>query len=116
MTQVAIEVNGKSYPVECDEGQEQHLQYLAEQVNNRVKQLSESMGQIGENRLLLLTCLLQEDEVAELKKQCQNVSNDTQSDQKEVQQSQKEYEAKMSEVIDNVARKIELVAENLKKV
>ena len=65
MGQVAIAINGRRYNVNCDDGEEDRLRLLAAGLDRRVRALAASVGQVGENRLLLLTCLLLEDELAE---------------------------------------------------
>lgn len=65
MAQVSVVVNGRSYAVTCDDGQEQHLLRLAADVEHRVGKLVATIGQVGQERLLLLVSLLLADEVAE---------------------------------------------------
>ena len=65
MGQVAIAINGRRYEVNCDDGEEDRLRQLAEGVDRRVRTLAASVGQVGEVRLLLLTCLLMQDELTE---------------------------------------------------
>ena len=65
MAEVAINVNGQTYKVTCDEGQEKHLLGLAQFLDERVGKLVESFGQVGEARLLLMAGLLTADEFSE---------------------------------------------------
>ena len=55
---VEITVNNQIYKISCEEGQEEHIKNLAKFINNELKQLVSSVGQIGEARLLLMTCLI----------------------------------------------------------
>lgn len=71
MAEVVITVNKRSYSVACDDGQEPHLRKLAASLDKRVAQLVEQMGQIGEQRLLLMAGLLLADEMHELEAQVQ---------------------------------------------
>ena len=66
MAQINVTVNGRSYTVGCDDGQERHVENLAEYVDKRVRELAESVGQVGEGRLLLLATLLLADELSDL--------------------------------------------------
>lgn len=66
MGQVTIAINGRRYEVNCDDGEEDRLRQLAVGVDRRVRTLAASVGQVGEARLLLLTCLLMEDELIEV--------------------------------------------------
>lgn len=62
MATVTITIHGRSYPVACDDGEEAHLQTLAETLNARVAELAETVGPVGEARLLLMAGLLLSDE------------------------------------------------------
>ena len=55
---VEISINNHIYKIACEEGQEEHIQNLAKFISSEVDQLVSSVGQIGEARLLLMTCLI----------------------------------------------------------
>ena len=55
---VEISVNNQIYKVSCEEGQEEHILNLAKFINDELEKLVSSVGQIGEARLLLMTCLI----------------------------------------------------------
>jgi cell division protein ZapA len=63
MATVMLTIHGRSYPVACDDGEEPHLLTLAETLNARVCELSETVGPVGETRLLLMAGLLLSDEM-----------------------------------------------------
>lgn len=65
MGQVEVTINGRPYQVACDDGEEDHLVDLAKQVDKRVDELAESLGQVGEARLILMAGLLLADELSE---------------------------------------------------
>lgn len=65
MGKVSITVNGHAYDFTCDDGQEEHLREMAGLVDRRVQDLSRSIGQAGESRLLVMTALLLADELAD---------------------------------------------------
>ncbi len=58
MAQVTVSVNGRRYTVGCDDGEEEHVEYLAEFIDKRVRELVEAVGQVGEERLLVMAALL----------------------------------------------------------
>ena len=60
---VEIIVNKNIYKIACEEGQEEHIQNLAKFINNELEKLVSSVGQIGEARLLLMTCLILADKL-----------------------------------------------------
>ena len=65
MGEVSVRVNGRAYPVGCEDGQEQHVLSLARLFDEHVSQVARDVGQLGETRLFLLGALLLADELAE---------------------------------------------------
>lgn len=67
MPQVNARINGYSYTVGCEDGQEQHLVAMAREVENRIESIKALGGQSGEARLLVLAALLMADELHDLR-------------------------------------------------
>ncbi len=65
MAQVSLDVNGRKYTVACDDGEEERLYELSEYVDRHVKDLAQSVGQVGDTRLMLLAGLMISDELSE---------------------------------------------------
>src|SRR6185312_7462718 len=65
MPLVNVLVNGRAYTVACDKGEEDHVRDLGQFLGGRVRQLSESVGQVGDARLLLMAGLVVCDELTE---------------------------------------------------
>jgi cell division protein ZapA len=65
MGQVSVPVNGRSYAITCDDGQETRIRRLAQYVDAKVAQFIGSIGQVGEARLLLLAALVIADELSD---------------------------------------------------
>ena len=68
MANVNITFNGKEFLLSCDDGQEEHLEELALYLNKKFNDLKNSLGNIGENKLLLITSISVLDEYYETKK------------------------------------------------
>ena len=64
MPLVEVVVNGRTYQVACDVGQEDRLRELAQQFDKRVQVLASSVGQVGDARLLLMAGLVITDELS----------------------------------------------------
>jgi cell division protein ZapA len=62
MPLVNVMVNSRAYTIACDEGEEEHLKELATHVDGKVRELLASVGQVGDQRLLLMAALLIADE------------------------------------------------------
>jgi cell division protein ZapA len=67
LAQVILKINGYSYTVGCEDGQEEHLQAMARQVESRIDSIKALGGQSGEGRLLALAALLMADELHDLR-------------------------------------------------
>jgi cell division protein ZapA len=65
MGQVNVPVNGRSYAITCDDGQETRIRRLAQYVDAKVAEFVGSVGQVGEARLLLLAALVIADELSD---------------------------------------------------
>ena len=68
MANVNIKFNGKEFLLSCEDGQEEHLEDLATNLNTKFNNLKTSLGNIGENKLLLITSIKVMDEYFETKK------------------------------------------------
>ncbi len=63
MKTIKAVVYGKEYTLACDEGQEQHLQQLVGQLNNRAKTLEKAVGKLPEGLMMIYTALMLCDEL-----------------------------------------------------
>ena len=68
MANVSIKFNGKEFLLSCDDGQEEHLEELLIQLNQKFNQFKNDLGNLGENKLLLITAVKIMDEYYETKK------------------------------------------------
>ena len=68
MANVNIKFNGKEFLLSCDDGQEEHLEELSAYLNDKFNGLKNSLGNIGENKLMLITSIKVMDEYFETKK------------------------------------------------
>ena len=68
MANVNIKFNGKDFLLSCDDGQEEHLEELLTHINQKFSNLKNDLGNIGENKLLLITSVQIMDEYFETKK------------------------------------------------
>ena len=68
MANVSIKFNGKEFLLSCENGQEEHLEELLIQINQKFNNLKNDLGNLGENKLLLITAIKVMDEYHETKK------------------------------------------------
>ena len=72
MANVNINFNGKDYLLSCDEGQEENLKELAGHLNKKFVELKSNLGNIGENKLLLISSIKVIDEYYDLMKKIES--------------------------------------------
>jgi len=76
MANVSIKFNGKQFLLSCDDGQEEHLEELLIQLNKKFNELKNDLGNLGENKLLLITAVKVMDEYHEKKKKVEQKKNE----------------------------------------
>ena len=76
MANVNIKFNGKDFLLSCEDGQEEHLEELLIQINKKFNDLKNNLGNLGENKLLLITAVKVMDEYYETKKKVDQKKNE----------------------------------------
>ena len=141
MANVSIKFNGKEFLLSCEDGQEEHLEELLIQINQKFNTLKNDLGNLGENKLLLITAVKVMDEYYETQKkdELKNLSSKFKElksliyeyrDQKEkeiselnqdhcnlkniIENNQKNYEKLIDEAADEISNFVEKV--NLEKL
>ncbi|MEE9375039.1 MAG: cell division protein ZapA [Rhizobiaceae bacterium] len=76
MPQVAVLINGKTYRMACDEGQEAHLLDLAQRFDRTINQLKGSFGEIGDQRLTVMAGVMVTDELVALQHKVSGLENE----------------------------------------
>ena len=126
MANVNIKFNGKDFLLSCDDGQEEHLEELANHLGAKFEKLKNDLGNIGENKLLLITSIKIMDEYFETKKKVEinnkEIKNITEKF-KELQalaydyKDDKENEAKnLSDSISRLENEIENIISEYDKI
>ena len=76
MANVSIKFNNKEFLLSCEDGQEEHLEELLIQINQKFNDLKNNLGNLGENKLLLITAIKIMDEYYETKKKVDQKKNE----------------------------------------
>jgi cell division protein ZapA len=126
MANITIKFNGKEFLLSCEDGQEEHLDELSLQLNNRFNKLKNDLGNIGENKLLLITSIKIMDEYFETKKkidQKKQELRDLSNKFRELRSLVYEYKDKKEQEIkqlnqeqDNFKKEIEKNKEDYEKI
>ncbi|HJY16995.1 MAG TPA: cell division protein ZapA [Xanthobacteraceae bacterium] len=65
MAQVSVTINGRQFRMTCEDGQEEHLEKLARELDTRIGGLRAKFGEIGDTRLTVMAAITVADELAE---------------------------------------------------
>ena len=108
MANVTIKFNGKEFLLSCDDGQEEHLEELLIQINQKFNELKNDLGNLGENKLLLITAVKVMDEYHETKKKVEQKQNEL----KNLSDKFKELKALIYEYRDKKEEEIKEINKN----
>ena len=112
---VTVRINGQPYQMGCDAGQETHIEEMGRNVDAIVKQLVDSVGQIGDARLLAMAGLILSDQVQTANRQASEVAKrDPHILGDESVTAQKENTVTLTaEQMDNLVNQITTMAETI---
>ena len=126
MANVNIKFNGKEFLLSCDDGQEEHLEELSLHLNKKFNGLKNNLGNIGENKLLLITSIKIMDEYFETrkkinakKKELEDLSNKFKELKSLVYEYKKEKEQEIKKIINEQSsfkKEIEKNKEDYEKI
>ena len=108
MANVNIKFNGKEFLLSCEDGQEDHLEELSEHLNKKFASLKSNLGNIGENKLLLITSIKIMDEYFETKKKIDAKKKEL----NELSEKFKELKSLVYKYKDNKEEEIKILMEN----
>ncbi len=120
MANVNIKFNGKDFLLSCDDGQEEHLENLANHLGDKFDKLKSELGNIGENKLLLITSIKIMDEYFETKKKVdiniKEIKNITEKfkELKALAYDYKDYKENEAKKLSNDISNLENEIQNLK--
>ena len=121
MANVSIKFNNKEFLLSCEDGQEEHLEELLIQINQKFNELKNNLGNLGENKLLLITSVKIMDEYFETKKKVDQKKNELKNltdkfkelntnhlnFKNEIEANHKKYEQIIDDAADEISNFIE---------
>jgi len=122
MALVGLRIQGRQYEVACDDGQENHLRTLADEVDDRVRALVKAMGgSVTTDMAMLLAALTMADELLENKKENQEIAAEVQrlasltNDDRHMGQGERmaDIEQAMATTLEEIALRIEKIADQV---
>ena len=110
MVNVNVNFNGRDYLLACEEGQEEDLQKLTEELGKKFNQLKKDLGNLGEGKLLLITAIQVIDELYTLKtslKKLKDHSSDLESKFKEIKNLSISYKEDRDKEVEELKNKLD---------
>jgi len=116
MATVMVTIDGKSYRMACEEGQEKHLAHLAARLDRYISHLKTSFGEIGDHRLSVMAGIMVMDEMVELEARIAALEEENHAlvaaqSSKVVEFSENEHH--IAAKIDAVTKRVEMLAAQL---
>ena len=108
MAEVNITINGRSFGIFCEDGQEQRVAELSQYVDGRLKDIAKAGAATNESHLLVLTSLLLADEVHDLRNEVGAANANLQT-----AQSSQTDEAAVAHAIEDLASRIDRIASRI---
>jgi cell division protein ZapA len=112
MPLVNVMVNSRAYTIACDEGEQEHLKELAAHVDAKVSELLGVVGQVGDQKLLLMAAVLITDELFEARGKLEGHAIKV----GELSTAQAELDARASQSEQIAADALESAAEHLERI
>ncbi|MCB1652319.1 MAG: cell division protein ZapA [Alphaproteobacteria bacterium] len=109
MAEVAIAINGRTFSIYCEDGQEQRVTDLSNYVDSRLKDIASAGAANSESHLLVLTSLMLSDEVFDLRQDLEGLSARLKNSE-----ANQNDESEVAQVIDDLAQRIERLSARIK--
>ncbi len=110
MPEIAVTINGRDYQVKCAEGEEERLTRLAAFVDEQFASLFDSVGDVGDMRLMVMTSLMMADKVLDASVEIDRLRAKIVQAQKS---SSADAESALAPLVDEIAQRIEDIAARL---
>jgi cell division protein ZapA len=114
MAQVKVKINGRSYEVACDDGQEDHVTRLGHYVDKKVVELGNQIGQVGDARLLVMAALMITDELSEAYGELEDI-REGKAGMVGQGEGASPADARAAQDIRALVRRIEVIADSLER-
>jgi len=112
MGQVSVALNGRTYRLECSEGEEAHLIELAEYLGSHLDTMRRKFGQVGDDRLILMASLMVADELWELRGQVEELKTslaEARRDRSAAEEAVRTVQDELTQRVSATADRLELL-------
>ena len=116
MSQVNVVINGKTFRMACDDGQEEHLTGLGERLSSTIEMLRERFGEIGDQRLTVMAAITMADRYSETERRLHHLETEIaglEEARAAVVERRDAAEAGIARAIEALAERLESIARRL---
>lgn len=116
MAHVIVEVNGQPYTMQCPDGEENHLLGLAKLLDSEVTRIKQSVGTVGDIRLLVMSGLMLADRLSESMRRVEALEEEVRDiliSRGTLEAQSKALEIRLSQRLASAAKRLEVVAREL---
>jgi len=113
MAHVTVTIGGRSYRLACHEGEEPHLEGLARQIDGKISEIRSQVGEIGDQRLVVMAALTIADELFEARRtvaELERRGSERDDVHESVRREADEWATSVAEALGEASRRIEDVA------
>ncbi|GAA0776698.1 cell division protein ZapA [Roseibium denhamense] len=118
MAQITVTINGKSFRMACDDGEEERLMGLAARFDGWIGELKGAFGEIGDQRLTVMAGIMATDQLSEMERRVARLEaelKDAKAQQVHALDAMSHNDQELSKAINTAAVRIESLAEGLSK-
>lgn len=116
MAQISVTINGRSFRMACDDGEEDRLVGLAQKFDGMIDELRASFGEIGDQRLTVMAGIMATDQLVELEKKTARLEAEldtTREEKRAALEAVGKQEATIAGAINDMAIQVEALASGL---
>ncbi|HWG03376.1 MAG TPA: cell division protein ZapA [Beijerinckiaceae bacterium] len=114
MAQVSVTIAGRSYRMSCADGEEDHLRGLAQMVDEKIAEMRQSFGEIGDQRLTIMAALTVADEFSEERRRTESLEDELarrSAAQTDVAAASENWAVSVANALDEASVRIERIAQ-----
>ncbi|HVG73429.1 MAG TPA: cell division protein ZapA [Vicinamibacterales bacterium] len=118
MAQVSVTINARQYRMACEDGQENHLTHLANDIDRRIQTMRSQFGEVGDMRLTIMAAIMVADELSEVGGKIRQLEQELESmrdAQRAAAERTQAVEAAYIDVIATAAERIERATQGLNR-
>ncbi|MEP4032716.1 cell division protein ZapA [Roseibium polysiphoniae] len=118
MAQINVTINGRSFRMACDDGEEDRLIGLAGRFDGWINELRGAFGEIGDQRLTVMAGIMATDQLAELERKVSRLEAELEKERagrETVLEQHSSAETNVAQAIEEAASRIEALAQGLSK-